>query len=98
MRRDRSSGGGCAAPPDRAYDADRLRTALRDAGAMPVILGRRNRAVPVHLDRRRYPERRRIEAIMGRLKDLRRVATRYAKLARTFLDAVTLATSYAFWL
>ena len=34
----------------------------------------------------------------GRLKDFRRVATRYDKLARTFLDTVTLAAIHAFWL
>ena len=83
---------------DRAYDADRFRQALREAGATPVIPGRNNRAVPIRHDRRRYRERWRIEATIGRLKDFRRVATRYDKLARTFRDAVTLATIYAFWL
>lgn len=83
---------------DRAYDADRFRAALREAGAAPVIPGRNNRAIPIRHDRRRYRERWRIEATIGRLKDFRRVATRYDKLARTFLDAVTIATIYAFWL
>jgi hypothetical protein len=46
----------------------------------------------------RYRERWRIEATIGRLKDFRRVATRYDKLARTFLDTVTLAAIHAFWL
>ena len=83
---------------DRAYDADRFRASLRDAGAAPVIPGRSNRTTPIRHDRRRYRERWRIEATIGRLKDFRRVATRYDKLARTFLDAVTIATIYAFWL
>jgi transposase len=83
---------------DRAYDADRFRAALREAGAAPVIPGRNNRAIPIRHDRRRYRERWRIEATIGRLKDFRRVATRYDKLARTFLDAVTIAAIYAFWL
>jgi transposase len=65
---------------------------------MPVIPGRRNRTCPIRHDRRRYRARWRIEATIGRLKDFRRVATRYDKLARTFLDAVTLAAIYAFWL
>jgi transposase len=83
---------------DRAYDADPFRASLREVGATPVIPGRNNRAVPIRHDRRRYRERWRIEATIGRLKDFRRVATRYDKLARTFLDAVTLATIYTFWL
>jgi len=83
---------------DRAYDADRLRTSLRAAGAGPVIPGRCNRTVPIRHDQRRYRERWRIEAAICRLKDFRRVATRYDKLARTFLDAVTISAIYAFWL
>ena len=63
-----------------------------------MIPGRNNRTVPIRHDRRRYRERWRIEATIGRLKDFRRVATRYDKLARTFLDAVTIAAIYAFWL
>jgi transposase len=83
---------------DRAYDADRFRQSLHEAGTTPVIPGRRNRTVPIRHDRRRYRERWRIEATIGRLKDFRRVATRYDKLARTFLDTVTLAAIHAFWL
>ena len=83
---------------DRAYDADRFRAILRDLGAQPVIPRRSNRTVPIRHDQRRYRERWRIEAAIGRLKDFRRIATRYDKLARTFLDAVTAATIYAFWL
>ena len=71
---------------------------MREAGAIPVIPGRSNRTVPIRHDRRRYRERWRIEATIGRLKDFRRVATRYDMLARTFLDAVTIAAIYAFWL
>jgi len=63
-----------------------------------VIPGRRNRTVPTRHDKSRYRDRWRIEATIGRLKDFRRVATRYDKLARTCLDAVTLAAIYAFWL
>jgi len=83
---------------DRAYDADQLRKELRKADVVPVIPGRRNRKQPIRYDKRRYKERWRIEATFSRLKDFRRVATRYDKLARTFLDAVTLAAITAFWL
>ncbi len=83
---------------DRGYDADWLRDDLRNLGAKPVIPGRRNRTQPIRHDRRRYRERWRIEATFCRLKDFRRIATRYDKLADNFLAAVTIATIYAFWL
>lgn len=83
---------------DRGYDADGLRRALRDGGAQPVIPGRRSRKRAVRYDERRYRERWRIEATVCRLKDFRRVATRYDKLAANFLSAVALAAMYAFWL
>ena len=83
---------------DRGYDANRLRSKLRDQGAIPVIPGRRNRKRPIQYDERRYRDRWLVEAMFCRLKDFRRVATRYDKLARTFLDTVTLAAIYAFWL
>lgn len=68
--------------PDRAFDADHFRQTLRAAGTTPVIPGRRNRTVQIRHDRQRYRDRWRIEATIGRLKDFRRVATRYDKLAR----------------
>lgn len=71
---------------------------MRNAGTTPVIPGRSNRSVPIRHDRSRYRDRWRIEAIIERLKDFRRVATRYDNLARVFLDAITLATNPTFWL
>ena len=83
---------------DRAYDADAFRQLLRSNGARHIIPGRQNRTKPIRHDKKRYTQRWRIEATIGRLKDFRRVATRYDKLARTFKDAVTLAAIYMFWL
>ena len=59
---------------DKGYDADRLRRSLRDAGAVPVIPGRRNRKRAVRYDKDRYRGRYLIENAFGRLKDFRRVA------------------------
>jgi len=70
---------------DRGYDADGLRRELRAGGAQPVIPGRRSRRRPIRHDAQRYRERWRIEATVGRLKDFRRVATRYDKPAVNFL-------------
>jgi transposase len=83
---------------DRGYDADHLRRDLRAGGAPSVIPGRRSRKRKIRLDERRYRERWRIEATVGRLKDFRRVATRYDKLAVNFLSTVILATLVALYL
>ena len=82
---------------DRGYDADDLRRNLRSTGAIPVIPGRRTRNRPIRHNRQRYKDRWRIEAAFCRLKDFRRVATRYDKLAANFASAVALATVIAFW-
>jgi transposase len=83
---------------DKGYDADALRRSLRQAGAVPVIPGRRSRKRAVRYDKQRYRDRHLIENAFCRLKDFRRVATRYDKLAANFLSGVALATAIAFWL
>jgi transposase len=82
---------------DRGYDADALRRDLRGAGTKPIIPGRRTRRRPIRHDQLRYKDRWRIEAAFCRLKDFRRVATRYDKLAANFASAVALASIVAFW-
>jgi transposase len=83
---------------DKGYDANSLRRRLKAERTMAVIPGRSNRKKPIRFDETRYKGRWRIEAAFCRLKDFRRVATRYDKLARNFLSAVTLAALVAFWL
>ena len=83
---------------DKGYDADRLRRMVREAGATPVIPGRRNRKRTIRYDEQRYQSRHLIEKAFCRLKDFRRVHTRYDKLAANFLSTVALATAVAFWI
>ncbi|MDQ1159491.1 transposase [Sphingomonas sp. SORGH_AS 950] len=68
---------------DKGYDADRLRRSLRDAGAVPVIPDRLNRKRAIRYDKDRYRVRHLIENAFYSLKDFRRVATLYDKLAAT---------------
>ncbi|MCZ8103505.1 MAG: IS5 family transposase [Burkholderiales bacterium] len=82
---------------DNGYDANRLRKLLKRQGAKTVIPSRSNRKTAIRHDERRYRDRWRIEAAFCRIKDFRRIATRYDKLARNFLSAVALATIIAFW-
>lgn len=83
---------------DKGYDADALRRSLRQVGAVPVIPGRNNRKRAIIYDKARYRERHRVENAFCRIKDFRRVATRYDKLATNFLSGVALAILVAFWL
>ncbi len=83
---------------DRGYDADWFREALRDKGIRACIPGRKSRDKPVRYDKRRYKRRNRIEIIFGRLKDWRRVATRYDRCPKVFLSTVALAATVIFWL
>ncbi|KNY23846.1 transposase [Methylobacterium sp. ARG-1] len=82
---------------DKGYDADWLRADLRAQGITSVIPGQRGRKRGIRHDKRRYHERWRIEATFNRLKDVRRVATCYDKLARNYASAVALAAVIAFW-
>ena len=81
---------------DKGYDADWLRTDLREAGITPVIPGKRGRKRKIRHDTRRYRERWRIEATFNRLKDFRRIATRYDRLATNYLAAVCLAATISY--
>jgi putative transposase len=45
-----------------------------------------------------YRQRNLIERMFGRLKDVRRIATRYDKLARNFLASITLAATLTWWI
>ena len=83
---------------DRGYDADWLREALKVKGMKACIPGRKSRKTSVKYDKRRYKRRNRIEIMFGRLKDWRRVATRYDRCPETYLSAIALAATVLFWL
>ncbi|MBU0539253.1 MAG: IS5 family transposase [Gammaproteobacteria bacterium] len=83
---------------DRGYDADWFREALLDMGITPCIPGRKSRNKLVKYDKRRYKPRNRIETMFGRLKDWRRIATRYDRRPKVFLSAIALAATILFWL
>lgn len=76
---------------DRAYDADRFHDAILEAGAEPVIPPRRHRRVQHAYDKALYQERNLIERLFNKLKQFRRVATRYDKLLANFMGFVKLA-------
>ena len=97
QRRRRERGAG-AYPCRQGLRRRALRRTIRGHGAVPVIPGRRTRTTPIRYDRARYKDRHLIENAFCRLKDFRRIATRYDKLAANFLSAVAIATLVAYWL
>jgi transposase len=83
---------------DKAYDSAELRQWLKRRGTKPVVPNRSNRKQPFNFDRRSYKQRHRIENAFGRLKDFRRIFTRYDRLARNFLASVCLAAAIVWWI
>jgi len=77
---------------DKGYDSDANRAAIRASGAEPCVPPRKNRVVPVGYDRHLYKERNVVERYFARVKQYRRVATRYDKKAANFLGFVWLAS------
>ena len=67
---------------DRGYGCDAIRQDARDRGATPEIPTKRNLRVQHSVDQRLYALRNRIERFINRLKNSRRVATRYDQTAR----------------
>src|SRR6476620_10931395 len=80
---------------DKAYDSAELREELDEHATKSVIPDRSNRKQPFSFSARLYKLRWRIEAAFNRLKDFRRVATRYDRLARNYLASVCLAAALA---
>lgn len=76
---------------DKAFDADAFIAALNDRAIAPVIPSKSNRKTPRPYDFALYCERNLIERFFNMLKHFRAVATRYDKLAKTFLAGVQLA-------
>lgn len=82
---------------DKGYDADHLCDRLAQTGADVVIPPKRNRKVQRPYDVQLYKERNLIERFFNKLKQFRRVATRYDKLLANFMGFVKLA-AIAIWL
>jgi len=82
---------------DRGYDSNTIRAAIQAQGAEVVIPATRSRKAPIPYDRDAYKARNLVERLWCRLKDWRRIATRYDKLATNYMAGVFLAASLTFW-
>jgi transposase len=79
---------------DKGFDSDAIREDLIDRGIGPVIPNKKNRVDPWPLDPGAYRERNRVERLFGKVKQFRRVATRYQNLQVTFLGMIHLALGF----
>jgi transposase len=83
---------------DRGYDADWFRNALIKKGITPCIPSKKNRKVPIEYDKALYRQRHKVENMFAKLKDWRRIHTRYDRCAHTFFSAICIAATVAFWI
>ena len=83
---------------DKAYDTNSFRNLLAENGIEAVIPSIRRRKPLIPHDSVAYRDRNRVERMWCRLKDFRRVATRYDKLASNYLSGVLIAATCAYWL
>ena len=83
---------------DKGYDSNKIRNLLAEQDIAPCIPSRRNRNKPIPYCKRLYRMRHKVENLFARLKDWRRIATRYDRCSHVFLSAVLLAATVTFWL
>jgi transposase len=78
---------------DKGYDGDTFRESLLMRGILPIIPPRSNRKAPEHPDYRRYKDRNPVERMFGKLKQQRRIATRYDETILSFESFLNLAAA-----
>lgn len=83
---------------DRGYDSNWFRAALAEKGIEACIPSSRSRKVAIPHDTALYRQRHKIENMFGKLKDWRRIATRYDRCAHAFFSAICIAATVAYWL
>lgn len=76
---------------DKAYDSNTIRAKLEAKGIEAVIPPKSNRLDIIVYNKKRYKERNKVERLFNKIKQFRRIATRYEKLKTNFLAFVTLA-------
>jgi len=83
---------------DKGYDTDAVRRKIEAKGAAPNIPPKSNRVWKSCFSPFLYRHRNAIERMFGRLKDFRRIATRYDRLAHNFHAALCIAAAISYWL
>jgi len=82
---------------DKGYDSDTIRSCVQEQGSTATIAVKANRTSKPAFDQHSYAHRHRIENLFARLKNYRRIATRYEKLLKHF-NAMLLLACIIIWL
>ena len=83
-----------AAVMDKAYDSNAIRHFLGRQEIEAVIPPRSNRAEAIDYDKEKYERREKVERFFNKLKQFRRIATRYDKLGRTFMAFIHIVSTW----
>ena len=83
---------------DKAYDAESFRNWLADRRIKTVTPSTASRTTPYSIDLKAYRRRNVIERLFCRLKNWRRIATRYDRFARNYIAALALAAVVTAWI
>ena len=83
---------------DKGYEGNGFRNALTERGIAACIPSKSNRKIAIPHDPALYRQRHKIENMFGKLKDWRRIHTRYDRCAHTFFSAICIAATVTFWL
>ena len=83
---------------DKGYDSDEYRAALKAKGIQACIPPRKGRNAPADYCKTLYKQRYKVENAFNRLKDWRRIATRYDRCADIFFAAITIAAIVIWWI
>jgi len=83
---------------DRGYDSNQIRLTLAERNITACIPPKKNRKSKPPYNWHLYKKRHLIENMFAKLKDWRRVATRYDRCAHTFMSAIQIAASFIFYL
>ena len=82
---------------DKGYDSAAFRDWLRKRGTTPVIPPRKSRNLQYRYDKALYRQRNVIERMFGRLKDFRRIATRFDRNVTSYFGALCLIAALVWW-
>ena len=83
---------------DKGYDSTWFRRELAARGIEPCIPSSKSRKRPYPYDKVLYRQRHKVENLFAKLKDWRRIATRYDRCPEGFLSAIALAATVIYWL
>jgi transposase len=83
---------------DRGYDSAWFRAELEAKGIEPCIPSSRGRKLPYACGKILHRQQHKVENLFAKLKDWRRIATRYDRSVHTFFSAICIAAAVIFWL